>query len=49
MTAALFCIGDVLRYGSGPTALMLVTYVAPGHGGSVARYWGIQCMGGTCC
>lgn len=43
----MFKIGDILRYGSGCTALMQVNYVSEGHGGSVARYYGAQCMGGS--
>lgn len=42
----LFKVGDVLRYAEGPTALMQVTKVSPGYGGSVARYAGRQCLGG---
>lgn len=44
----LFKIGDILRYGDGSTALMRVTYVSVGHGGAKARYYGQQCMGGSC-
>jgi hypothetical protein len=44
----LFEIGDILRYDNGCTALMRVSYVSKGHGGSVARYYGQQCMGGSC-
>lgn len=48
MTASvLFKVGDILRYGSGPTALFKVTFVSVGHGGSVARYYGQHCMGGS--
>lgn len=44
----IFKVGDILRYAEGPTALMRVTYVRVGHGGSKARYYGQQCMGGSC-
>lgn len=44
----IFKVGDILRYGEGSTALMRVTYVSVGHGGSKARYYGQQCMGGFC-
>ncbi len=44
----MFKVGDILRYGSGSTALMQVTYISVCHGGSVARYYGTQCMGGKC-
>ena len=40
-------IGDMLRYGEGETALMVVKHVSPGHGGALARYYGRQCMGGS--
>ena len=40
-------IGNMLRYGSGETALMIVTHVSEGHGGALARYYGRQCMGGA--
>jgi len=38
--------GTILRYDSGPTALMMVTNHRENHGGLQIRYWGIQCMGG---
>ena len=44
----MYAIGDILRYDSGCTALMKVTYISEGHGGALARYYGIQCMGGYC-
>lgn len=40
-------IGTLLRYDSGETALMRVTSVSVGHGGSKARYYGQQCFGGA--
>ncbi len=42
----MFKIGTILRYGTGSTALMKVASISEGHGGSVARYYGNQCMGG---
>lgn len=42
----LFKPGDLLRYADGETALMEVINIQPGHGGSIAYYGGIQCMGG---
>ena len=42
----LFSVGDIVRYDSGPTALMRITTLREGHGGAIARYWGAQCMGG---
>lgn len=48
MSAKLFKIGQILRYGEGETALMRVTYISRNHGGSPARYYGQQCMGGSC-
>lgn len=45
--ATLFKIGDILRYGSGSSALMRVSYVSVGHGGSPARYYGQHCLGGS--
>jgi hypothetical protein len=42
-----FKVGDILRYDSGPTALMVVTYISENHGGS-HRYYGQQCYGGGC-
>ena len=44
----LFKVGDILRYSDGPTALMRVTYISRHHGGSEARYYSQQCMGGSC-
>lgn len=41
-------VGTLVRTGAGPTALMLITEIRSGHGGSVARYYGIHCMGGYC-
>jgi hypothetical protein len=45
----LFQIGDVIRYAAGSTALIKITTVLPGHGGSRAYYCGDQCMGGAAC
>jgi hypothetical protein len=46
MSKKLYAIGDIVRYTDGSTALMQITYISVGHGGSIARYYGIQCMGG---
>lgn len=40
-------VGTILRYSHGETALMQVNTIREGHGGSIARYWGPHCMGGT--
>ena len=40
-------IGDIIRYGTGPTALMLVTSVSEKHGGIEDRYYGDQFYGGA--
>ena len=40
-----FNIGQVVRYGSGPTALMRITGVSKDHGGFCDRYYGIQFYG----
>lgn len=43
-----FAIGDILRYGDGPTALMRVAFVSANHAGpDQHRYYGQQCMGGS--
>lgn len=40
--------GDLVRYGSGSTALMLIEVVRLNHAGpGQHRYWGRQCMGGS--
>lgn len=41
-------VGDVVRYDAGPTALMQIEYVSPNHGGFGDRFFGLQCMGGSC-
>ena len=41
----LFEKGNVVRYAEGPTALMQITDVLPGHTGSIARYYGNHCLG----
>ena len=41
-----FSVGDVIRYSSGPTALMRVSNVSENHGGYEHRYYGQQCLGG---
>lgn len=43
----IYKIGDLIRYDTGSTALLEITSVQPGHGGSVAYYHGKQCMGGS--
>lgn len=43
----MFKLGDVIRYGSGETALMRVDQISEGHGGQVARYYGQQFYGGV--
>lgn len=49
MSTPRFAIGDILRYGEGSTALMRVAYISANHGGKGHhRYYGQQCMGGTC-
>lgn len=41
--------GDLIRYGSGSTALMRVTTVSSDHAGPGAhRYYGEQLYGGSC-
>lgn len=43
-----FRIGDYIRYGSGSTALMRITYVSIDHAGQGRhRYYGEQCYGGS--
>jgi hypothetical protein len=42
----LYKVGDIIRYDHGPTALMKITTLRAPYGGSIARYWGVQCMGG---
>lgn len=44
----MFKVGDILRTGIGPTALMEITYISKNHGSSIARYYGQHCMGGLC-
>lgn len=44
----LYEVEQVVRYDDGPTALMQITFIQPGHGGQIAYYHGRQCMGGTC-
>jgi hypothetical protein len=43
----MFETAQLVRYSQGETALMMITKVMPGYGGSVARYYGYHCMGGT--
>lgn len=44
-----FKTGDILRYGSGSTALMRVSTISKNHAGpGHHRYYGQQCMGGSC-
>ena len=40
-------VGDMVRYGSGPTALMIVTLVSRKHDGETDRYYGEQLYGGS--
>ncbi len=42
-------IGQIIRYASGPSALMRVTTISKGHGGPHYgdRYWGPHYYGGT--
>lgn len=45
---ARFSFGDLVRYGEGRTALMMVTGVSKDHGGAgIDYYHGEQCMGGV--
>jgi hypothetical protein len=46
-TMKLFAVGDIIRYGTGSTALMQITDVLEAYGGAPARYHGIQCFGNT--
>ncbi len=44
----LLCVGDLVRYGDGETALMMIEYVSKNHGGDGAhRYYGRQFYGGS--
>jgi hypothetical protein len=43
----LFNKGDVVRYASGPTALMAIETIRAPHGNARARYWGTHCLGGV--
>jgi len=47
VSAPRFSVGDILRYGEGSTALLRVAYISPKHGDQ-PRYYGQQCMGGSC-
>lgn len=42
----LYKVDDIVRYDHGPTALLQIKTVRAPYGGSIARYWGVQCMGG---
>ena len=44
----LLCVGDLVRYSDGVTALMVIEYVSKDHGGTGAhRYYGKQFYGGS--
>lgn len=42
-----FKIGQVVRYGSGPTALFRIESISEKHGGTMDRYYGVQYYGGS--
>lgn len=42
-----YSVGDIIRYGDGPSALMQVKEVRVGYAGDKARYYGTQCCGGN--
>jgi hypothetical protein len=44
MNQSEFKIGDIIRYGSGPTALMRIDHISENHG-IEDRYYGKQCYG----
>lgn len=39
-------VGDIVRYATGPTALMKITHVSRKHDGVTDRFFGWQCLGG---